>query len=126
VGTLTDITGSKYGPGIESSEHNGWGQWHRADHYGIGIDRTVSTGTKFIGQYNPMIRNLYESVNTCPDKILLFMHHVYYNHVLHSGQTVIQHIYDTHYSGVERVKQFHKSWSSLRGKIDEQRFEYSC
>jgi alpha-glucuronidase len=29
--TLTDITGSHYGPNIESSERNGWGQWHRAD-----------------------------------------------------------------------------------------------
>ena len=32
--TLTDILGSHYGPGVESSEGNGWGQWHRADHQG--------------------------------------------------------------------------------------------
>jgi len=37
--TLTDILGSHYGPGIESSERNGWGQWHRADAKGIGMDR---------------------------------------------------------------------------------------
>jgi len=43
--TLTDILGSHYGPGIESSERNGWGQWHRADHQGIGMDRTGATGT---------------------------------------------------------------------------------
>ena len=49
--TLTDIVGSHYGPGIESSEGNGWGQWHRADHEGIGMDRTVATGTGFAGQY---------------------------------------------------------------------------
>ncbi len=51
--TLTDILGSHYGPGIEASENNGWGQWHRADHEGIGLDRTVATGTGFIGQYPP-------------------------------------------------------------------------
>ena len=49
--TLTDITGSHYGPNIESSERNGWGQWHKADHEGVGFDRTVATGTGFAGQY---------------------------------------------------------------------------
>ena len=29
--TLTDITGSHYGPNIEASERNGWGQWHFDD-----------------------------------------------------------------------------------------------
>src|SRR4029077_15720115 len=42
AGTLTDILGSHYGPGPESSEENGWGQWHRADHQGMGMDRTVA------------------------------------------------------------------------------------
>src|SRR6202012_3020987 len=50
LGTLTDILHSHYGPGIESAEHNGWGQWLRADHEGIGMDRTVATGTGYIGQ----------------------------------------------------------------------------
>ncbi len=47
--TLTDITGSHYGPNIEASERNGWGQWHRDDAQGIGMDRTVATGTGFVG-----------------------------------------------------------------------------
>src|SRR5262249_32826574 len=34
AGTFTDILGPHFGPGIESSERNGWGQWHRADHDG--------------------------------------------------------------------------------------------
>src|SRR5262249_2887705 len=42
-GTLTDILSAHYGPGIESSERNGWGQWHRADRDGIGMDRTSTT-----------------------------------------------------------------------------------
>src|SRR5579862_8572856 len=35
--TLTDIIGSHYGPNIESSERNGWGQWHKVDHDGVGF-----------------------------------------------------------------------------------------
>ena len=58
--TLTDITGSHYGPNIESSERNGWGQWHSADHEGVGFDRTVATGTGFVGQYQPEVAKVYE------------------------------------------------------------------
>ena len=43
--------------------------------------------------------DVYESLETCPDELLLFFHHVPYTHVLHSGSTVIQHIYDTHFAG---------------------------
>ena len=53
--TLTDITGNHYGVNVEASERNGWGQWHRADEKGVGMDRTVATGTGYIGQYRPAV-----------------------------------------------------------------------
>ena len=121
--TLTDITGPHYGPGIESSERNGWGQWHRADEQGIGMDRTVATGTGYIGQYSPPVAAIYESLKTCPDELLLFMHHVPYTYVLHSGKTVIQHFYDTHYQGVDEVARFLERWRRLKGLVDDERYE---
>jgi alpha-glucuronidase len=131
VGGLTDIAGdpqhiyigSHYGPGIESSEHNGWGQWHRADKEGIGMDRTNATGTGYIGQYSPEVAAMYESLKTCPDNLLLFFHHVSYKYVLHSGKTVIQHIYDSHYDGAAEAQTFSERWKSLRGQIDEERYQ---
>jgi alpha-glucuronidase len=123
AGTLTDILHTHYGPGIESSERNGWGQWHRADEHGIGMDRTVATGTGYIGQYPPAVAREYESVENCPDELLLFMHHVPYTHVLHSGTTVIQHIYDSHYAGAAAAQTFPKRWRLLRGAIDDQRYQ---
>lgn len=122
LGTLTDILRGHYGPGIESAERNGWGQWIRADRQGIGMDRTVATGTGYIGQYPPDIARVYESLATCPDNLLLFMHHVPYTHVLHSGKTVIQHVYDSHYEAVAEAQQFPQWWRTLRGRIDDQRF----
>src|SRR5262249_41929644 len=92
AGTLTDILESHYGPGVEASERNGWGQWHRTDHGGIGMDRTVATGTGFVAQYPSVVAKMYESLATTPDELLLFFHHVSYTYVLHSGKTVIQHI----------------------------------
>ena len=122
LGTLTDILHSHYGPGIESSERNGWGQWIRADHEGIGMDRTVATGTGYIGQYSPEVAQMYESLKSTPDNLLLFMHHVPYTYVLHSGQTVIQHVYDSHYDAAAEAQQFPEWWKSLRGRVDEGRY----
>jgi alpha-glucuronidase len=122
VGTLTNILGPHYGPGPESSENNGWGQWHRADRQAIGMDRTVATGTGFIGQYSAQVQKLYEKLADCPDDLLLFFHHVAYTHVLHSGKTVIQSMYDSHYAGAEAAAQNVTQWEQLRGKIDDERY----
>lgn len=122
AGTLTNVTGNHYDPGPESSEENGWGQWHRADHVGIGMDRTMATGTGFIGQYPPAVQALYESLPACPDNLLLFFHHVPYTYVLHSGKTVVQHIYDSHYDGAERAADFVGQWKSVQGHIDDERY----
>ncbi|MGA7245655.1 MAG: alpha-glucuronidase family glycosyl hydrolase [Terracidiphilus sp.] len=116
--TLTDITGSHYGPNIESSENNGWGQWHKADHEGVGFDRSVATGTGFAGQYQPEVAKVYESSATTPDDLLLFFHHVPYTYQLRDGKTVIQHLYDSHYDGAAQAAQFVDDWTSLKGRID--------
>jgi alpha-glucuronidase len=122
AGTLTDIKKGHYGPGVESSERNGWGQWHRADHKGVGMDRSVATGTGYAGQYPPAAARLYESPATTPDELLLFFHHVSYTYRLHSGKTVIQHIYDSHYAGAERAGQMVQQWRALQGHIDNERY----
>jgi alpha-glucuronidase len=120
--TLTDITGNHYGVSVEASERNGWGQWHRADAKGVGMDRTVATGTGFIGQYRPAVAHMYESLEICPDDLVLFMHHVPYSYVLHSGKTVIQSIYDSHYEGAATAEAFAGRWKLLKGLIDERRY----
>ena len=119
---LTDITGNHYGVSVEASERNGWGQWHRADARAVGMDRTVATGTGYVGQYSPGVASIYESLERCPDDLLLFMHHVPYTHVLHSGKTVIQSIYDSHYEGAETVEAYVAQWETLQGLIDGRRY----
>jgi alpha-glucuronidase len=121
--TLTDITGNHYGVSVEASERNGWGQWHRADEKGVGMDRTVATGTGYIGQYRPEVAHIYESLTACPDELLLFMHHVPYTHLLHLGKTVIQQIYDSHYDGAAAVEHYVSQWETLKGLVDERRYQ---
>ena len=122
AGTLTDILGNHFDPGVESSERNGWGQWHRADHDGIGMERSIATGTGYVGQYSPEVQKAYESTATTPDELLLFFHHVPYTWRLHSGKTVIQHIYDSHYDGADRAAGLVRQWESLKGKVDDERY----
>lgn len=110
--------GSHYGPSIDGYEYSAWGTYHFADRDGIGVDRTVATGTGYASQYGSPWSETFESLQTCPDEVLLFFHHVPYTHVLHSGKTVIQHIYDTHFHGVERVKEMAARWARLTTAVD--------
>jgi alpha-glucuronidase len=41
-----------------------------------------------------------------------------YRHVLHGGSTVIQHIYDTHFAGVEQVERLSGQWATTAGLVD--------
>ena len=86
------------------------------------MDRTIATGTGFIGQYPPGVQKLYESLADCPDNLLLFFHHVPYAYVLHSGKTVVQHVYDSHYEGADRARDFVSQWKTLDGHLDAERY----
>ena len=121
--TLTDIVGNHYGVSVEASERNGWGQWHNADEKGAGMERTVAKGTGYTSQYRPIVAKVYESLESCPDDLLLFLHHVPYTYQLHSGETVIQHLYDAHYEGADAVDNYIRQWKTLRGRIDDRRYD---
>jgi len=86
--------------------------FHQATQKGVGYDRTMATGSGYTGQYFEPVRSVYENLETCPDELLLFFHHVPYTHILHSGKTVIQHIYDSHNEGVKQVKNYRHVKSS--------------
>ncbi|SBT46187.1 alpha-glucuronidase [Micromonospora narathiwatensis] len=110
--------GHHYGPDVDGYEYTPWGTYHFADRDGVGVDRTRASGTGFTGQFPPPWRDVYESIESCPDELLLFFHHVPYGHVLHNGSTVIQHIYDTHFDGVEQVAAMRQRWERLAGVVD--------
>lgn len=106
-----------YGPDVDGYEYDRWGTYHKADHKGIGMDRT-DKGTAYCRQYNEPLASIYADRNKCPEELLLFFHHVEYDYVLSSGKTVIQHIYDTHYEGAAEAEQFLNMWRQLQGLMD--------
>lgn len=111
-----------YGPDVDGYEYSAWGTYHFADRDGIGVDRTVATGTGYTAQYHSPNRERYEALETCPDELLLFFHHVPYTHVLQCGKTVIQHIYDTHFEGAEQAEQLVQQWAGLKEHLDSERY----
>lgn len=106
-----------YGPNVDGYEYSPWGTYHYADRAGIGVDRTVATGTGYAGQYPPAAAAMYESPRTCPDELLLFFHHVPYDARLKTGKTVIQHIYDTRFEGAERAAGLLAAWNSIADRL---------
>ncbi|HIB1872920.1 TPA: alpha-glucuronidase [Enterococcus faecium] len=108
-----------YGPDVDGYEYDRWGTYHFADRNGIGVNRTAKDGTGYTRQYADHWYEIYENLASCPDELVLFFHHLPYEHVLQSGKTVIQHIYDTHFEGYEKVNSYIADWASLRGQIDE-------
>ncbi|PWD51298.1 alpha-glucuronidase [Serinibacter arcticus] len=110
---MVSPTRQHYGPDVDGYEYSAWGTYHFADRDGVGVDRTRATGTGFTGQYPQPWHDVYESLETCPDELVLFFHHVPYTHVLHSGTTVIQHIYDSRSDAVEELDGVEEAWESV-------------
>ena len=111
------ISGDHFTPSPEGNA-----PWNRADREGTGFDRTVATGVGFTGLYHPPVAQRLESLASCPDELLLFLHHVPYGHRLHSGKTVIQHIYDSHFDGRDDAFRLRTAWRSLGSRIDHGRY----
>ncbi|MFD2332683.1 alpha-glucuronidase family glycosyl hydrolase [Cohnella sp. GCM10020058] len=106
-----------YGPNVDGYEYSPWGTYHYADRDGIGVDRTVATGTGYAGQYPAAAAALYESPHACPDELLLFFHHVPYGMRLKSGKSVIQHIYDTRFEGADRAAGLLVAWDGIADRL---------
>lgn len=113
-----------YGPSVDGYEYSKWGTYHRADLKAIGVDRTVAKGTGFTRQYRKDNYLMFENIETCPEELILFFHRLPYTYRLKNGKTIIQHIYDTHFEGVDQAIRLKEQWEKLNGMIDEKRFSH--
>ncbi len=89
--------------------------YHRADKNGIGFDRTKATGSGATTQYPSQDAEMLENVVTCPEKYLLWFHHLDWNHKLPSGETVWEALNRHYDAGVEGVAAMRKTWQNLEG-----------
>lgn len=115
-------TGNHYGPSVDGYEYSAWGTYHRADHTAIGVDRTPR-GTGFTTQYHPHVAAQYNSLEACPENLLLFFHRLPYNYRLKSGKTLLQTIYDMHFTGVAQVQWLMDTWQGLKKQLDPKAYD---
>jgi alpha-glucuronidase len=113
-----------YGPGPWIDE--GRPDWtsvyyHRADKVGIGFDRTAS-GSNALEQYHPAAAEPFRTVEGCPERLLLWFHHVPWDHRMRSGRSLWDELCWRYHSGVEAVRQMQATWRSLEPFVDVLRF----
>ena len=95
--------------------------YHRANGDSIGVDRT-HTGSNATGQYPEPYCSLYDDINTCPERYLLWFHRVPWTRRMNSGRTLWEEM-QWHYNlGVSEVEEFIRIWQKARTEIDEQRW----
>jgi alpha-glucuronidase len=119
--------GHHYGPGpwVRNKRRADWTSvyYHQADSNGIGFDRTKS-GSNAIGQYADEVQQLYGSIEKCPEEYLLWFHHVPWDHKVKSGRTLWDELCYRYYEGVDSVVWMQKLWSTLEGKVDDNRYRH--
>lgn len=91
---------------------------HQADKDGIGKDRTTANGNGYTSYYPDELRNQYENIALCPEDLMLFFHHLPYEHIMKNGISLIQNLYNSYFDGVESVQEIIKKWNKLEQNID--------
>ncbi len=97
--------------------------YHQADSVGIGFDRTVATGSGATAQYASEIGARFESVEQCPESLLLWFHHLNWDYRLSDGATLWQNLCRCYQRGVNTVRRFQVAWDEIQPDIDSERFE---
>ncbi len=119
--------GHHYGPdpAFNAAPRQDWNNvyYHRADVAGLGFDRT-HTGSNAIEQYHSPLREQFDDLATCPEKFLLWFHHVPWLHRLQNGRTLWEELQHRYHEGVHFVEEMLRVWQSLQAEIDPQRHEH--
>jgi alpha-glucuronidase len=116
--------GHHYGPGpwVAGGRANWTSVYYsRADSLGIGFDRTAA-GSNAVAQYFPPVRDRFANLDSVPDNLLLWFHHVPWTKPMRSGQTLWDELIQHYQTGVDTVQWMRNTWDALEGKIDDLRF----
>jgi alpha-glucuronidase len=119
-------TGHHYGPGpwVSNLARPEWNPvyYHKADKKGIGFDRS-KTGTNATSQYAPEVEKLFDNLDSCPEKDLLWFHHVAWDYKLKNGETLWNGMALKYQEGVNQVKEMQQAWSKTEKYVDKERFK---
>jgi alpha-glucuronidase len=118
-------TGHHYGPGpwVNNLKRADWNPtyYHRADASGIGFERGPA-GSDATSQYSPGVAAQFSNLKKTPENLLLWFHHVPWDHEMSSGRTLWDELVLHYTHGVEVVSQMRSTWAAQQGRIDAERF----
>lgn len=115
-----------------------WQPWyyHKADAYGLGFNRTydgkfydnqpgfgIKIGSGNARLYPDSLFNIYNNVETCPEPLLLWFHHVAWNHRMHNGETMWDALCHTYDQGVREAEAFARIWREMKPYISQTQYE---
>ena len=95
--------------------------YHKADAVGMGFDRTT-TGSGNVKQYPEALCRLYNDINTCPENLLTWFHHVPWDFKMKSGRTFWDELCHKYDDGVHEARHFLAVWDAMQPYVDAQRF----
>ena len=96
--------------------------YHKADNIGLGFDRTLK-GSANVKQYTEELCRLYNDINTCPENLLTWFHHVPWDHRMKSGRTFWDELCHKYDDGVREARHFLVVWDAMQSYVDSQRFD---
>ncbi len=95
--------------------------YHKADSIGLGFDRTL-TGSANVKQYPDDLCRLYNDINTCPENLIAWFHHVPWDFRMKCGRTFWEELCHKYDTGVKQTRQFLVAWDGVQPYVDCQRF----
>ncbi len=93
--------------------------YHRADTAGVGFNRTDKGGSDATSQYPEAFAALVKNMDECPDKYLLWFHHVPWTHICSSGRTLWDEMCCKYQDGLDRAREMLRKWCSVKTDVSE-------
>ncbi|MFG1869306.1 alpha-glucuronidase family glycosyl hydrolase [Micromonospora arborensis] len=95
--------------------------YNQADTVGLGFDRSP-TGSNLAAQYFPRLEQRYGNIDSVPENLLMWFHHVPWGHRMDSGRTFWDELVYRYQMGVQYVTWMRETWDALQPDIDARRF----
>ena len=96
--------------------------YHKADKDGVGFDRS-STGTNAVSQYREPYASQYDKLETCPENLLLWFHHLPWDYKMKDGSTLWESLQYHYNQGVIMTETYQNLWhNKMRAYVDDQRW----
>lgn len=105
--------------------------YHKADSIGVGFNRTdhyeasttQSTGSGNTQQYPEPYRSMYNDIDKCPEELLLWFHHVPWQHNMKNGKTLWVNLCNNYDQGVREAQSFVKTWKKQKKYVDSKVYQ---